>query len=604
MLWSRSVAGPLRPKPLRYTAQPMRLSPVWLVGCVSIALVAVLIAASAGWLGPLVTCGADGAAVCMRWPGLVAGATWAAFTGLIAALAVVQARDWRHVSVARREVALLGVVLAAALVERAWRIDLAEVGYDEASAASLVAAWRLQGVFPLTGIVSSVGVPNPPGWPYLLATVLLWYDSPYAVVALGIAVGLIAIVLIWWVGRRWIGPWGALAAAAFYASGFWAAFLGRGGWQPVFLQLPVILCADALLVLAIRRWPWALVVACGWLGLMVQLHYVALVFAAMLPVAAWPARRALRPIHLVLALLTVTALMTPFLIYELNPSTRFRDLASLAADAGGTGGHWDLEAWNLLWTLVSNGGAAGLGGPESDSLRQALGRWASLGMIGVPLVASGLVAAVAGWPRGWRGFMIAAWALTPAIGLAHHTLGLLFHYLYIGLPGMAWAVGALAEWSVFRGGVVPRFVVSAGLAVYAVVSAATLWVVLDHVDRTATYPGSSRPLGVNEAAATTALSVRPAGGQVLIGGPVWEVQILRFALGYSEPSQVFDDCGQVPLATPSVYLLNSERSRAAVSLAASGAPLLARVALPDDAFVIYGEPHGTLPDSTSVACSQ
>jgi hypothetical protein len=539
----------------------------------------------------------------MRWPAAAAAATWLAFIGIIAGLAILQARDWQRTSVRQRDVVLLGLLLVAALVERTWRIDLAQVGYDEASAASLVAAWRVEGLFPLTGIVSSVGIPNPPGWPYLLATGLLWYDSPYAVVALGVLVGLLAIVLVWWVGLRWIGPWGALAAAAFYASGFWGAFLGRSGWQPVFLQVPVILCLDALMVLAVRRWPWALAVACGWLALMVQLHYIALVFAAMLPVAAWPARRALRPRHVLAALLTVGALLTPFLFYELNPAVRLRDFASLADGAAGGGAHWDLEAWNLLWTLVSNRGVAGLGGPESDVLQQALGRWVNLGLIGIPLVACGLVAAIARAPRDWRGYLLAAWALTPAVGLAHHTLGLLFHYLYIGLPGMALAVGALAEWSAVR---FARPVTSglwAALGVYAATSAATLWVVLVQVDRTATYPGSSRPLGINEAAAGAARQLVPPGGQVLIGGPAWEVEILRFALGYSEPARVFDDCGDVPFASRAVYLLNSERSRAVTALTAAGAPLLARVARPDDAFVIYGEARASIPEATPAACS-
>jgi hypothetical protein len=589
---------------LRYTPLPMRVSPLWPLGGVTLVLAWLLFAAFAGWLGPLTTCGADGAPVCMRWPGVAAGATWLTFIGVMAGLVLLQARDWRRTSLASREFALLSVLLAVAVLERTWRIDLAEVGYDEASAASLVAAWRMDGLFPLTGIISSVGIPNPPGWPYLLATVLLWFDSPYAVVALGVLVGLLAVVLVWWVGRRWIGPWGALAAAAFYASGFWATFLGRSGWQPVFLQLPVILCLDALLVLAIRRWPWALVIACGWVGLMVQLHYVALVFAAMLPIAAWPARHVLRPTHLIAAVLTVMVLLTPFLIYEANPAVRFRDLASLGAGAGGAAAHWDLEAWNLLWTLVSNGGVAGLGGPETESLRQALGRWVSLGQIGVVLVACGLVAAVTRAPRGWRGFMLVAWALTPAVGLAYHALGLLFHYLYIGLPGMAWSVGALAESSSgVRGRLPLRPIVGAALGVYVAASAATLWVVLDHVSRTATYPGSSRPLGLNEAAARAARTAVPPGGQVLIGGPVWQVEILRFALGYSAPSRVFDDCGQIPVATRAVYLLTSERSPAAASLTAAGAPLLARVARPDDAFVIYGEARDAIPETASTGCA-
>src|SRR5215470_12223229 len=91
-------------------AAAMRLSP-WTLGGGGVALAIVFAAAYTGDLGALVTCGADGARVCMAWPGLVSAATWLMFVGLIAALAAVQARYWRHTSVARREVLLLGAVL-------------------------------------------------------------------------------------------------------------------------------------------------------------------------------------------------------------------------------------------------------------------------------------------------------------------------------------------------------------------------------------------------------------------------------------------------------------------------------------------------------------
>lgn len=569
----------------------MGRSPWWGLGGVAALLTTVLALGFAGRLGSLTTCGADGAAVCVAWPAIASAGTWIIFIGTSVGLVAWQASDWRHTSVARRELALVGLVLGAALVERTWRPDLAQMAYDEASVASLVAAWHFQGLFPLTGIISSVGVPNPPAWPYLLAVALLPFDSPYALLTLGILIGLLAIVLTWWVGRRWLGPWGALAASTFYAGGFWASFLGRGGWQPAFLQVPVILCLDAFLVLAVRRWPWALVIACGWLALMVQLHYIAVLFALMVPIAAWPARRTLRPVHLVSAVLVGVALLTPFLIYELNPAVRLRDLGVLMADDAGAGAHFDLESWNLMWTLAANGGVAGLGGPDSEGLRQALGRWSELGLIGIPLVALGVMAAVAGWPRGWRGWLIAAWVMIPVVGLARHTLGVLFHYLYLGLPGMGLSVGALAELSMYRWRRLPRLAVVGALAGYVAVSVATLWVVLDHADRTGLYPGLGRPLGLNMAAADAARGALQPGGQVLVGGYFFQTEILRFSLGYHVPSRLFDDCGQVPVAESVIYLLNSEWTPAASSLSSGGAPLLARLSRPDGAFLIFGTPR-------------
>src|SRR5919201_3151234 len=187
----------------------------------------------------------------------------------------------------RHERLIVGGVLVGALILRLGRIDLAQMAYDEAAAASLIAAWRLDGLFPLTGIVSSINVVNPPAWPYLLAVGLLVSDTPYAVLAEGILFGLLAVLLTWHIGRRWFGPWGGLGAAIFYAGGFFPVLLGRSAWQPAFLPVLTLLCLDALLMLTVQRKAWALVAVCGWLALLVQFHYSAGLYVLLLPVAGW-----------------------------------------------------------------------------------------------------------------------------------------------------------------------------------------------------------------------------------------------------------------------------------------------------------------------------
>lgn len=566
----------------------MRRSPWLLIATVSVALSFLFAAGFLGRLGPLVTCGADGAAVCVAWPAPASVALYMVFLGAIAALGAWQSAQWRGTTIARREWVALLVVLAAALVVRVWRIDLAFVGYDEAAAASLVAAWRFEGLFPLMGIVSSVGIPNPPGWPYLLLPVLLAFDSPLAVVSLGIVASLCTLTITWWVARRWLGPWAAIAAAVFYAGAFWAVFLGRSGWQPVFLQVPTILCLDAILILAKRRDPWAVAAAAGWLAVMVQLHYIAAIFAVCIVLAAVPARHILRPVHIAGAVVTALVLLAPFLVYEIQPTVRLQDFARLGGDAGSSA-RIDLEAWNLFWTVASNGGAAGIAGPSGDALRSELGRWSSLGLIGIPLVAAGLVATVGGWPRGWLGWLLLAWVLMPPLLLARHTYGILFHYLYLALPGMALAVGALAEWTARRAGRIARTTVALALASHVAVSTATLFVVLRHVDGSGEYPGLARPLGLNLAAASAIRARLSPGWQALIGGNPWQVEVLRFSLSYAVPSRVFDDCGGVvPLERDAVYLLDSEHSPAATALLAAGSPVLASVRRPDDTSLVLG----------------
>ena len=57
---------------------------------------AVLVGAYFGAYGPLVTCGADGAAVCVGWPGVVSGAIWVLFVALFVGLGVWQVRIGRR----------------------------------------------------------------------------------------------------------------------------------------------------------------------------------------------------------------------------------------------------------------------------------------------------------------------------------------------------------------------------------------------------------------------------------------------------------------------------------------------------------------------------
>ncbi len=281
--------------------------------------------------------------------------------------AVVAPRQW--------ELLAITCILVVAAVLRFARLDLAEIGYDEASAASLVDAWKLHGAFPLTGIVSSVGIPNPPAWPYLYALALLPANGPYAVLVLGVVFGLLAVGLCWWVGRRWLGPWGGIGAAIAYAGGFWPLVLGRTGWQPVFIQAPLLLYFDALLTLAVRRQPWALVAAGAWLGLMVQLHYVSSYFLVLLPLAWWPARRTVRPIHLAAAVVAALLPLLPFLVYEVHPQVQLGDLRFLAQSSGNAP-EVDIGGLSLWWNMAGNGGAAGLARPE---LRWTSGRARTLG---------------------------------------------------------------------------------------------------------------------------------------------------------------------------------------------------------------------------------
>ena len=485
-----------------------------------------------------------------------------------------------------------GVALVLGVGLRVWRPDLAQTNFDESNVASLVAAWKNAGLFPLTGTVSSYGFRAAEGWPWFAALGLLWTDDPYALIGVGIAAGIGGLLACWWVARRWLGPWGGVAAALCNGTMFYAVVLARGAWQPAFLQAPMALCLDALLLLGARRRPWALVAACAWLGVLVSVHYTAVVFALLLPFAAWPARRVLRPRHVVAALLAGVLPLMPFVLFEVNPGVRFEDFSQVLALSGARSSI-DLDTITSTIQVSSTYGAAGLGGHAAEQFAAELGRWTTLSLLGPLLAALGLAIGVVRRPRGVVGWLIAGWALMPILAYLRHSAPVIFHYMFIEFPGLAMGVGVLGAWAAASRSRLIRAGVGLAIVTCAVASALSVLVLLGALDRLDMSAGYGIPVGSSRAAGLAARNALPPGGTVLIGDDPHSGEVLRYAVGYATPSRTFEDCREVPYAPDAVYLLASERTPGAEALAAAGAPLLARIERPGgDAFRVYGPPPG------------
>jgi hypothetical protein len=303
----------------------------------------------------------------------------------------------------------------------------------------------------------------------------------------------------------------------------------------------------------------------------------------------------------------------PFPLYELNPAVRLHDVVTLLSSQGGAP-RVDLSVANYLWNLASNGGAVGLATPTEAGLRALFGRWTAGAMLGSVLVTAGLVAAVAWWPRDWRGWLIVAWLALPQLVLARHTLDVLLHYLYPELPVLALAVGVLVAAVEARAARVPALglAVAAALLVYVASSLATLFVSLGYIEHADTHLGYGIPLRDSFQAGQTARALAPPGTPVVIGAHHYNGEILRFTLGYDRSSATFDDCLALPYVPGALYLLLSEQTPGADALEKAGAQLLVRLERPGDAYRIYTAPPSpfeaadltTNPRSNSQECRE
>jgi hypothetical protein len=371
---------------------------------------------------------------------------------------------------------------------------------------------------------------------------------------------------------------------------FWCVVLERGAWQPVYLEAPMALCLDALLRLGVQKRPWALAVACGWLGLLVSVHYTAIAFALVVPLAMFYARHALRVRHLVGAVVVGLLPLLPFLIFELNPQVRFREIVGLLALSRGAAS-FDLDTITSTIQVSTTYGAAGLGGRAAATIVDELGRWTSLSALGPALAAVGLIVGIVVWPRGATGWLIAAWTLAPIVAYLHHSAPVIFHYMFIEFVGMAICVGVLGGWAARSGSRLWRLAVGGAIVASAAASALTVLVVLHALDEFDLSAGYGVPVGYTRQAGDAARAALPDGGTVLIGDDPHAGEVLRFGVGYRIPSRSFEDCREVPYVANAVYLLASEQTPGAQALQAAGAPLLARIPRPGgDAYRVYGSP--------------
>ena len=197
-------------------------------------------------------------------------------------------------STGREWLILAGALVWGAILRLGWP-EAYPFAFDEARVSALALALAREGRWPLTGMVSSTGIPNLPAsvWlfaiPYLLSSDPLIATRYVAVVSLGVVVGL------WWLARRWWGRVPGLAVAWLAAGSPYLSFYARNIWAQNWL--PVLAVAWAILTWQsiTRRSVWAALGAGGIAALAPQVHYAGVVLWGPTFLLAWkltPVRRA------------------------------------------------------------------------------------------------------------------------------------------------------------------------------------------------------------------------------------------------------------------------------------------------------------------------
>ncbi len=168
--------------------------------------------------------------------------------------------------------ATLLALLALAL--RTVDLGLLEFKGDEAVGIHLALPMAEGKALPQVGLMSSVGLHNPPLFIWLTALPVAFTVDPATVTAVLIGgLNVLAVVLTFWLFRNRLGFWPAVIAALLFAVSTWPVLYGRKLWaQDCLPPFSVLLLHVLLLVYEHRRTRWiaaAPVLAC----ILWQLHF-------------------------------------------------------------------------------------------------------------------------------------------------------------------------------------------------------------------------------------------------------------------------------------------------------------------------------------------
>lgn len=352
-------------------------------------------------------------------------------------------------AVARRHVSpaglALGVVIAAAAASRLSWLNLMEFKGDEAEACRLALhalGYSEPGVgrfFPTQGLTSSIGVPNPPLFVYLMAVPLAIVRSPLAAVSAVAAANVAAVWVSYVAGKRCFSPFVGLASAALLALSPWGIVFSRKIWAQDLLPLCTTLFILELHALLVRRKPaavfWLFVITAA----ATQLHFSAWVLTPILGAALLLGREAIQRRWLLLGAAFAAVLYAPYLFEHAAAIYRVSG-HRVTYHAPGIGARFEAAA-RFTFAIVGGDKMSVLLGSQSAIA-------APLSFVLGPAALVGLVAASrSSQERSLRHVrvLLGAWYLLPLVALSILPVHDYIHYFIITLPLPFFGIAFLIE---------------------------------------------------------------------------------------------------------------------------------------------------------------
>lgn len=345
-----------------------------------------------------------------------------------------------------KDIAALLLVLIVAALARLHRLDAVEFFHDEAM-VSLMAQEMADGqTFPLQGILSSVGIPNPPTSIYVMALPFAFTSDPVAATGFIALLNVAGVGLLWLIARRYFGFTAALVAGLLFALNPWAILYSRKIWAQDYVNPFLLLALTAALWGYRDGKRWGQVLALPIMLFAMQIHFAAWALVPLFAWVAWSGRRNIHRGATAAGVALGVLVMLPYLIGFAQ--TLQADPARISDVIGRSGGAREGGLRSVVYAaqLATGTDIETWVAPHVDPAilgRTNEVRTGAILLAAIPLL-TGILALIFKW-RGWIvGFSL--WILLPLVAFQIGLADIWPHYFVPQLPAFALIAGLGVAW--------------------------------------------------------------------------------------------------------------------------------------------------------------
>ena len=210
------------------------------------------------------------------------------------------------------------IIIVVATFLRLQNLWYVEFKGDEAENSFLVTDFIHQGIFPLTGDMSSIGVHNPPMFVYLLTIPFTISKNPVVASGFVALLNILAVYICFLFCKKFFNRRVALFASAFFALNPWVILYSRKIWANNLLTVFILIFFYSLYEIVIHKKQKYILLSCVSFAIFTQLHLSTWYFLVLWFLVFFIFRPKVQIKYFLFGMGILVLLYSPYILFELQ----------------------------------------------------------------------------------------------------------------------------------------------------------------------------------------------------------------------------------------------------------------------------------------------